>query len=109
MALQLNQNTPLQINQLGPLTYAALYQINETIWFDKTRPPAIVPQDDDEIHTVTSSDRLDVLAYNKLGDARLGWVILLRNNLRLIPNGLLPGTQIYIPSRNSLQQKNIVQ
>jgi hypothetical protein len=95
-------------NPLGPLPYAGLYQINDVIWFDKTRPPTIDPQDDDEIYTVTNFDRLDLLAFNKLGNSQLAWVILLRNNFRLAPNDFVPGMQISIPSRASLQRRGIV-
>lgn len=95
-------------NPLGPLSFAAFYQINDVLWFDKTRPPIIEPQDDDEIHMVTNFERLDLLAFNKLGDSQLGWVIMLRNNFRLIPNDLVPGIQIFIPSRRSLQKRGIV-
>jgi hypothetical protein len=95
-------------NPLGPLPYAALYQINDVIWFDKTRPVDIDPEDDDEALVVTNSDRLDLIAFNRLGSAQLGWVILHRNNMRLAPNDLVPGMKIYIPSRASLQRRGIL-
>lgn len=95
-------------NPLGPLIYAALHQINDVIWFDKTRPPTIDPQDDDEVYTVTNYDRVDLIASNRLGSEQLSWVILLRNNLRLVPNDFVPGMKIFIPSRDSLQRRGII-
>ena len=95
-------------NPQGPLIYSTLHQINEAIWFDKTRPPTIDPQDDDEIYMVTNHDRIDLIAANRLGSEQMGWVILLRNNMRLAPNDLVPGMKIFIPSRDSLQRRGIV-
>lgn len=95
-------------NPLGPLIDATLHQINDVIWFDKTRPPSIDPQDDDEIYTVKSFDRLDLIASNRLGSEQLGWVILLRNDLRLAPNDLVPGMKLFIPSRDGLQRRGII-
>lgn len=94
-------------NPTGPLTTAVLYQINECIFWGRTRPKTIDPMDDDEIYTVRNFDRLDLIASNRLGDAQLWWVILLRNDLRLVPNDLVPGMQIFIPSRQSLRSRGI--
>src|SRR5579859_4309880 len=98
----------IEFNQSGPLKYAILMQINEAIFWDKTRPPIINPSDDDERHTVTTSDRLDLLAFQKLGDSAYGWIILLRNDLRLVPNDLVPGQTIFIPTLDSLRRRGII-
>jgi hypothetical protein len=95
-------------NPAGPLKYAGLFQINEATFWDKTRPPVINPQDDDELYLVKNNDRLDLIAAKKLNDPARGWVILRRNNLSLIPNDLVPGSYIYIPTITSLQENNII-
>jgi len=96
-------------NPFGPLPYATLYQIDDTVFFDKTRPPAIEPMDDDVIYLVRNFDRLDTIANSQMGNVQLGWIILLRNNLRLAPNDLIPGNKIFIPTRSSLQRRGIIQ
>jgi len=94
-------------NPTGPLTTSNLYQINECIFWGKTRPPIIEARDDDEIYLVKSFDRLDLIAANRLGDSQLWWTILARNDLRLAPNDLIPGRQIYIPTRQGLRSRGI--
>ena len=39
---------------------------------------------------------------------QLGWVILERNNLRLVPNDLVPGRTLYIPSIDGLKERGIL-
>ena len=95
-------------NPTGPLTTATLHQISEAIFWGPTRAPTIAARDDDERHTVTSFDRIDLLADTKLGDSQLFWVILARNDLRLPPNDLVPGQSIFIPTRESLRERGIV-
>lgn len=95
-------------NRDGPLRYATLFQINECLFYDKTRPPTIEPQDDDEDYLVKIEDRLDLIASRKLGNENYGWIIMLRNNLRLMPDDLLPGMTLKIPSRDGLSRRGIV-
>lgn len=98
----------IEFNEAGPLKYSTLIQIKECKFWDKTRPPKILPQDDDQQHIVRVGDRLDLLAFQKLGDSARGWIILLRNDLRLIPNDLVPGATIFIPTVNSLISRGII-
>ncbi len=35
--------SPVKRNPVGPLRFAELVRINEALFFDKTRPPAIEP------------------------------------------------------------------
>ena len=95
-------------NPLGPLTTATLRRINEVIFWSPTRPPKIDPRDDDEVFLVRSHDRIDNIASTQLLDQQLGWVILIRNNLRLTPNDLVPGRKIFIPTRESLRDRGII-
>lgn len=100
MAVELNSN--------GPLKNATLYQISETTFWDKTRPPAIVSDPTDEAYTIKIDDRLDLLAFQKYGDSAYGWVILLRNNMRLWPDDFVPGIKIYFPTVQSLKDRRII-
>jgi hypothetical protein len=92
----------------GPLSYATLYRDGEAVFWGGTNPPVIAPQDTDIVHTVTSSDRLDLIATRFLSDFQLGWVIMIRNDMRLAPNDLVPGMRIFIPTRESLRTRGIV-
>ena len=64
--------------------------------------------DTDRAHTVRIADRLDNLAFAFLGDPALGWIILLRNDMRLAPNDLVPGRKIFIPTRQTLAARGVL-
>jgi len=98
----------IEFNEAGPLKYANLVQIKECTFWDKTRPPKVLPMDDDQSYTVKIGDRLDLIAFQKLGDSARGWIILLRNNLRLIPNDMVPGATIFIPTLTSLTNRGLI-
>lgn len=98
----------IEYNAQGQLKTAALKQIDETVFWDKTRPTEIQPAADDVPYTIRIGDRLDLLAFDKLQDASRGWIILLRNNIRLWPNDFVPGVTIYIPTLASLSKQGIV-
>lgn len=98
----------VQRNPSGPLITATLIQVEEVLFWGRTRPPDIEPRDDDEEYTVRDFDRVDLIAHNRLGDVQLGWVILQRNNLRITPNDLVPGRKIFIPTREGLRERGIV-
>lgn len=94
--------------ETGPLRTALLYRIGDVVFFGPTNPPDVPPHPEDIEHTVTTSDRIDLLASRRLGDHQLGWVIMARNNMRLMPNDLVPGMKIYIPTRESLRTRGIL-
>lgn len=98
----------VQRNPTGPLINAQLRQIEDAIFWGPTQPRDIDPWDDDLEYTVKIADRIDLIAAQKLNDPQLGWVIMHRNNLRLMPNDLVPGMKIYIPTRESLRTRGIV-
>lgn len=98
----------IERNPAGPTSRAALYKIDDVTFWDKTRPPDILPQADDEPYLVKIGDRLDLLAFTKLGDSDRGWIIMLRNDLRLMPNDLVPGIKIMIPTYDSLRKRGII-
>jgi hypothetical protein len=82
--------------------------VGDVVFWGPTNPPDVDPDPNDIEHTVTISDRLDLIASRRMGDEQLGWIIMLRNNLRLVPNDLVPGMKIYIPTRESLQARGII-
>lgn len=95
-------------NPTGPLTTATLRKIGETIFWGPTRPRRIDPRDDDREYLIRIADQLDLIATRFYGDPQLGWIILLRNDLRLVPNDLVPGRKIFIPTRESLRRRGFV-
>lgn len=98
----------LRRDPLGPLRFSTALQFSEVLFWRLTNPPDIDAADDDEEYTVHMRERLDLLAFDKLGSSRMGHIILHRNNMRLWPNDLHPGAQIAIPTRDSLSERNIV-
>lgn len=98
----------LNRNPEGPLRFTTLRRIGDVIFFAPTNPPDIDPADTDVRHIVKIADRIDLLASRFLGNPQLGWAILLRNDLRLMPNDLLPGSTIFIPTLRSLRDRGIL-
>jgi len=108
----------LRRNPLGPLRYSNLIQFNEVLFWGKTAPPTIAPQDDDVTVTVKTSDRHDFVAFKELGSSQLGWVIMERQDqnqnekggqqMRLWPNDWVPGRRIAVPTNDSLSRRGIV-
>jgi len=95
-------------NPLGPLPTSQLNRSVDTTFWGPTQPPEIGPVDSDRVHLVRTAERLDNLAFQYLGDVAMGWIILLRNDIRLVPNGLVPGRSIFIPTRTSLQDRGVI-
>lgn len=95
-------------NPDGPLFHADLVRFRDVVWFDRTRPPAVEPRDDDVEYIVKEPDRLDTIAFQTLGNPQYGWVILERNNLRLMPEDLVPGRRLFIPTIDSLKERGII-
>ena len=60
------------------------------------------PRYDDRLHTVVAGDRIDLIAYRYLGDARLWWIICDYNDI-FFPLELDPGTELRIPSLEHVQ------
>jgi hypothetical protein len=95
-------------NPIGPLRNATLKQIKEVVFWDKTRPVPVTPQDDDADHIVRIGDRADNLAFQKLENEALDHILMERNDLRLWPNDFVPGRRIAIPTRDGLDARRIV-
>lgn len=107
-------------NTQGPLFHAELMQIggsDAVVFWDRSFPPGIPPEDTDEDVIVEMADRHDLMAFRKLGSSQQGWVIMERNrdiipeefDMRLWPNDWVPGLRIKIPTQESLNRRGIVQ
>jgi len=99
-------------NPLGGLRFAKLVQYEEVLFWDRSQPPAVAPQDTDSIYVVKMTDRSDLVAARELGSSQLGWAIMERQDqtgeqMRLWPNDWYPGRKVYIPSRDSLSNRGI--
>jgi len=95
-------------NPIGQLRTSTLGRIDDVVFWSPTQPKTIGPEDSDVVYRIRSHDRLDNIAAQQLGDPNLGWVILHRNDLRLAPNDLVPGRNIFIPTRESLSRRGII-
>ena len=93
---------------LDALSKADLVQIDDATFWDKTRPPDIAERDTDTVLTITATTRSDLLAFREAQSSNLGWTIMHRNDMRLWPNDMVPGTDIAVPSRESLSARGIV-
>ena len=92
----------------GPLRSATLIVFVDVLFWDKTRPLPVDPEDTDEDYIIKAADRYDFLSARFLGTTRAGHNIMLRNEtdeqpMRLWPNDFVPGRRIQIPTRDSLQ------
>lgn len=98
----------LSRNPNGPLQTAILGSIDDVIFWETSKPVDIEPDDSDIAYIVKIADRIDLIAARILGDAQLWWVVLHRNDLRLVPNDLVPGRTIFIPTSESLSRRGLV-
>lgn len=72
-----------------------------------TRPMIdITPRPDDTFHTVVEGDRIDLIAYNYLGNASLWWVICDYNDV-FFPLELQIGMLLRIPSIEFVEMRLI--
>jgi hypothetical protein len=102
-------------NPQGPLKHSELVRIGDTTFWDRTLPPNVEPLATDESYIVEMGDRSDLLASRKIGSAQWGWVIMQRNrneedgklDMRLWPNDFVPGAEIKLPPKDSINQRGI--
>ena len=95
-------------NKNSSIIHAELVSVDSVIFWDRVRINDIPARDDDQPYIVKQGEFLDNLANRQLGSPQLGWVILVRNNLSLFPNDLVPGAIIYIPSIIGLKERGIL-
>lgn len=81
------------------LLFSTLRNIEDKQFFTTPDLPAIEPADDDIVHIIEDTDRIDLLSNRYYGTPRLGWVIMRANNLQLIPRDLKLRKELLIPTR----------
>jgi hypothetical protein len=62
------------------------------------------PRPDDRFHTVKDGDRIDLIAFNSLGDAALWWIVCDYNDI-FYPLELDVGMVLRIPSMEQVQMR----
>jgi nucleoid-associated protein YgaU len=79
--------------------YNKILTTNETKkqYLESTIYPKIKATDDDIYVISSSSDRLDLLAYQYYGDKNYWWIIAVANNLNDATFHIEPGVQLRIP------------
>lgn len=96
-------------NPRGPLIHSILTGYKDVVsWWDRTRPPIIEPHVDDEEYIVKQTDRIEDIAFRKLTSTRYWWVIARRNNIHCPETELVPGCPIYIPTLQSLREREVI-
>lgn len=96
------------INARSELVHSRFIRVSEVTFFSATEPPAIEPAPDDRLRVVQEIDRIDNLAFLYYGDVRLQWALKWLNGIYLIPNDMVPGDELRIPSFTRLEQQGFV-
>jgi nucleoid-associated protein YgaU len=94
----------VQITNNSRLRFGNLVSAEGVEFWDVLDLPEIVPQADDLTYTVTSTDRIDLLANQFYGDPVLWWVIAVANDLEILPTAMIPGQRLRIPSARYVLQ-----
>jgi len=85
------------INDRSRYRDCVIYQDGETKFLGNRPQADTTPQSDDRFHIVMDGDRIDLLAYQYLGDATLWWIICDWNDI-CFPLDLPVGATLRIPS-----------
>jgi nucleoid-associated protein YgaU len=88
----------VNVSNMSPLRFAELVTVDGVEFWNTIDLPTIPDQPGDIVHTVKSTDRLDLLAYEYYGDPVAQWVIAVANDLEILPTDLNAGDTIRIPS-----------
>jgi hypothetical protein len=98
----------IQIHARSALVHARYVQVDEAAFFTPTEPPTIVAAPDDRLRRIEALDRIDNLAFLYFGDSRMEWILKWLNNIYLIPNDMVPGDEIRIPSFSRMERQGFV-
>jgi hypothetical protein len=90
----------VDIRSSSRLKFADLLIVDDVEFWDTLVLPDPVSRQDDIIHVVSQTDRIDLIADRYYQDAGLWWVIAWANNLDILPTDLNEGAQIRIPSKS---------
>lgn len=87
------------IKKNSRLAFASFRELEGYAFFSLPKLPKIDQAEDDLVHIVESTDRIDALAYRYYGTPTLWWVIAVANKMRLLPRDLKLNDHLAIPSR----------
>ena len=88
----------VNVRTTSRLRYARLSEIECVECWELPEYPEVEPSETDSLYTVARHDRIDLIASRFYGAADLWWVIALVNEMRLLPDDLVPNTNIRVPS-----------
>jgi len=88
----------VRIRNSSRLTHAHLLSMYSVEFWEIPEYPNIDPREDDLIHQVDATDRMDRIAVKYYRDPGLWWVIALANNKRNLPRDLEVGESLRIPA-----------
>lgn len=91
------------IRQLSRLVHARLIRLDAVEHWQMPEYPEVPEAADDISHVVADNERVDQIATRYYGAPELWWVIALANGWRLVPNDVVPGRTIRIPSPARVQ------
>lgn len=86
------------------MNFSPYYSSEGYEFFDVPDFPEFPQSDSDQIIEIDYkySGRIDLLAYDYLGDVEYWWVIALLNDLKILPQDLMIGKKIRIPTQESI-------
>jgi len=84
--------------------FSKLYQDGDNQFWGSRATVDTSPRPDDKFHTVVEGDRIELLAYNYLGDVNLWWVIADYNDLFFCQD-LEIGARLRVPSQSAVQME----
>lgn len=86
------------------LNFSTFRMIDGYRFWDPLDFPEITPQPDDTLYRVKDTDTIELLAHDNYGRTTLWRIIAHANNIDRIPSGLIPGTEIRIPSMRYVEE-----
>lgn len=93
----------IELDRNSRLRYSTLYEASngtrDIQWFDMPKLPRNVPAATDKVYAIDAGDRIDGIAFREYGDPILWDVIADINNLRELPQELVPNSVVRLPSR----------
>lgn len=93
----------VRIKRSSRLNFQILRQINGIELWERRPLPIFTERDDDNVISVESANtRLDLIANEVYGDVNMMWVIMAANGIRLWTRDLQPGTELRLPSEQSV-------
>jgi hypothetical protein len=87
------------------LVHAELQNIDGIEFFSRPELPELTESSTDKQHTVADVERLDSISRRYYRQDSFYWVIAHRNDIRIFPEGLMPGQRIIIPSAAKIRKE----